>query len=178
MPLRGRLFIGCLPRAGRQLLAKVKEGPMYWFPAASPSRRNDQQRGAAAVELALIFPLLVSMVLGVIDFGMAYAQTINLQGAARAAARQGVTEGDVIAAAMQARGSLDSTRIQTKFTVDSSSGAPGVMVVCLRYPQSSLTGFFSWALDGVFEAKSVMKMESTVAVASGAQNWNGGSCTP
>ena len=52
------------------------------------------------------------------------------------------------------------------------------MVVCLRYPQSSLTGFYSWVLGGVFEAKGVMKMESPAAVTSGAQHWTGGSCTP
>ena len=110
---------------------------------------------------------------------MAYGQTINLQGAAREAARQGVTEGDVLASANNARGGeLDNSKLQVKFAVDTSGGAPGVMVVCLRYPQSSLSGFYSWALAGVFEAKAVMKMESTVAVTSGAQNWGGGSCTP
>lgn len=150
---------------------------MYWSPAGSPPNRDDRQRGAAAVEFALIVPLLLSLVLGVIDYGMAFGQSINLQGAAREAVRQGVTQGDVIAAAGQSRGLLDNTKLQVKFAVDSSAGAPGVMVVCLRYPQSSLSGFFSWALNGVFEAKAVMKMEGTAALASGAQHWDGGSCT-
>ena len=50
------------------------------------------------------------------------------------------------------------------------------MVVCLRYPQSSLSGFYSWALNGFFEAKAVMRMEGTATAPSGAQNWGGGSC--
>lgn len=150
---------------------------MFRFPPGSPPSRDDRQRGAAAVEFALIVPLLVSLVLGVIDFGMAFEQTISIQGAARESAREGVTQGNVIASANQARGVLDSTKLQVKFAVDSSGGAPGVMVVCLRYPQSSLSGFFAWALNGVFEAKAVMKMEGPAAVASGTQNWNGGSCT-
>ncbi|MHA7222056.1 TadE/TadG family type IV pilus assembly protein [Arthrobacter sp. RHLT1-20] len=150
---------------------------MIRFPAGNPTTRDHQQRGAAAVEFALILPLFLSMVLGVIDFGVAYGQNVSLQGAAREGARQGVTQGDVIATTSQARGGLDATQLQVKYAVDSSGGAPGVMVVCLRYPQSSLTGFFSWALSGVFEAKAVMKMESTAAVATGALHWSGGSCT-
>ncbi len=136
------------------------------------------QRGAAAVEFALILPLLLSMLLGVIDFGMAFGQSVSLQGAARASARQGVTQGDVIVSANQARGLLDDTKLQVKFAVDTSAGAPGLMVVCLRYPQSSLTGFYDWVLDGVFEAKAVMKMESAAVVTAGSQHWSGGSCTP
>ncbi len=152
---------------------------MLGFLAPNSGKSDQRQRGAAAVEFALIVPVLLSMLLGVIDFGAAYGQTINLQGAAREAARQGVTDGDVIAAANRARGGeLDDAKLQAKFTVDTSGGAPGVMVVCLRYPQSSLSGFYTWALSGVFEAKAVMKMEGTAAVASGAQNWGGGTCAP
>lgn len=147
------------------------------FSTGSQPCRDDRQRGAAAVEFALIVPLLLSLVLGVIDFGIAFGQNISIQGAAREAARQGVTQGDVIASAGQARGSLDGTKLQVKFTVDSSAGAPGVMAVCLRYPQTSLTGFFAWSLNGVFEAKAVMKMEGTAPASSGSQNWDGGSCT-
>jgi Flp pilus assembly pilin Flp len=150
---------------------------MFRFRTGSPPKRDDQQRGAAAVEFALIVPLLLSMLLGVIDFGMALGETISLEGAAREGARQGVTQGDVIASTSQARGILDDTKLEVKFAVDSSGGAPGIMVVCVRYPQSSLSGMYSWALGGVFEAKAVMRMESTATVASGAQNWGGGSCT-
>ncbi|WP_211876648.1 TadE/TadG family type IV pilus assembly protein [Pseudarthrobacter albicanus] len=149
---------------------------MFRFPAGSPPNRNDRQRGAAAVEFALIVPLLVSLVFGVIDFGMALGQNISLQGAAREGARQGVTQGDVLTSISQAKGLLDDAKLQAAFKVDSSAGAPGVMVVCLRYPQSSLSGFYSWALGGFFEAKAVMKMEGTVTATSGAKN--GGSCTP
>lgn len=146
--------------------------------ATRPPKNGDRQRGATAVEFALILPLFLSMLLGVIDFGLAFGESVTLQGAAREGARQGVTQGNVIASTNQAKGGLDQSKLQVKFGVDSSGGAPGVLVVCVRYPQSSLTGFYSWALNGVFESKSVMKMESTATVLSGAQNWNGGSCAP
>jgi Flp pilus assembly protein TadG len=151
---------------------------MFRSRAGHRQDREGRQRGAAAVEFALILPLLLSMLLGVIDFGMALGQSVSLQGAARESVRQGVTQGDVIAAANRARGSLDASQLQVRFAVDTSAGAPGLMVVCLRYPQSSLTGFYSWVLGGVFEARAVMAMESPAPVTAGAQRWTGGACTP
>jgi len=149
---------------------------MFRFPPASPSKKEDPQRGAAAVEFALILPLLLVLVMGVIDYGVFFGQNLSLQSAAREGARQGVTQGDVIAYTRQARGLLDDTKLQIKFTVDTSAGAPGTMVVCVRYPQSSLTGFFSFALNGASEAKYVMRMEGTAPLTSGQRNWTGGTC--
>ncbi len=35
------------------------------------------ERGAAAVEFALVLPLLVALVLGIVDFGRAYNQQVS-----------------------------------------------------------------------------------------------------
>ncbi|MFJ4026292.1 TadE/TadG family type IV pilus assembly protein [Paenarthrobacter sp. NPDC089989] len=128
------------------------------------------------VEFAIIAPLLLSMLLGVVDFGVAYSESIGLQAAAREGARQGVTNGDVLASINNAKGNLDSSKIQSKFVVDTTGGAPGKLVVCLRYPQRSVSGFFSWMLNGYFDTQYVMKMEGTATVTSGARNWTGGTC--
>jgi Flp pilus assembly protein TadG len=50
-------------------------------------RRATRDRGAAAVEFALVLPLLIALVFGLIDFGRAYNQQISLTQLAREGAR-------------------------------------------------------------------------------------------
>lgn len=53
-----------------------------------PSPRSDQvDRGATAVEFALLLPLLLMVVLGIVDFGLALNAQITLTQAAREGAR-------------------------------------------------------------------------------------------
>ena len=46
-----------------------------------------QDRGAAMIELALILPLLVMLLVGIVDFGRAYSAQVSITGAAREGAR-------------------------------------------------------------------------------------------
>jgi Flp pilus assembly protein TadG len=60
-------------------------------------RRNDgrprgwSQRGAAAVEFALILPVMLSVVFGTMEYGWVFYQQFNLASAVRDGLRQGVT---------------------------------------------------------------------------------------
>jgi Flp pilus assembly protein TadG len=70
---------------------------------AKHGHRRD--RGAAAVEMALVLPLLISMLFGVIDFGRVFNAEIQLSQAAREGARiaaLGATAGDPVARAIAA----------------------------------------------------------------------------
>ncbi|TCJ23710.1 TadE/TadG family type IV pilus assembly protein [Nocardioides jejuensis] len=51
------------------------------------------ESGAAAVEFALVLPLLLTIVFAIIDFGIVFGQTLALNNAAREAARQGAVPG-------------------------------------------------------------------------------------
>jgi Flp pilus assembly protein TadG len=53
--------------------------------------RSRDDRGAAAVELALVLPLLVALVLGIVTGGLSYSNAIGVQDAVRAGARFGAT---------------------------------------------------------------------------------------
>lgn len=52
---------------------------------SEPSKRD---KGAAALEFALILPLLLMLMMGIVEFGRAYNIVVSLQGAAREGARE------------------------------------------------------------------------------------------
>jgi len=56
--------------------------------------KKNQQKGAATVEFALVVPMLLLIVIGIIQFGYAYFMQISMTQAARAAVRSMVVEND------------------------------------------------------------------------------------
>ena len=91
-----------------------------------------RESGAAAVEFALLFPLFLVLVFGVIDFGLAINHQSLMNNAAREAAREGVFN-------------PDSTRIE-QLARDSLTGIDPaevtVTVGCLRADGSACSGSF------------------------------------
>lgn len=65
-------------------------------PTASGERRSE--RGASAVEFALVVPFLIMLLSGIIAFGIVLAQQIALGNAARQTARSAVVPGAVCGA--------------------------------------------------------------------------------
>lgn len=57
------------------------------------TQRRRDDRGAAAVEFALVVPILLVIVFGIIAYGFVFAQSLSLSNSARQAARSGVIEG-------------------------------------------------------------------------------------
>jgi Flp pilus assembly protein TadG len=77
--------------------------------------RGARDRGAAAVEFALVFPLLLLIVFGIIDFGRALNTQITLTQAAREGARldaEGDAQATVIAGTEQAATGLNPVIVQ------------------------------------------------------------------
>lgn len=52
-----------------------------------PSGRSLSERGAAAVELAIVLPLLVLVIMGLVDFGRLFFAQVSLASASREGAR-------------------------------------------------------------------------------------------
>ena len=73
--------------------------------------RSRRERGAAAVELAIVFPLLFLVVAGIIDFGRAFFTQIQVTNAAREGARAAVlmaSNADVITRSTNAAAGVPS----------------------------------------------------------------------
>lgn len=102
-------------------------------------KRVASDEGASAVEFALVLPILAVVVFGIIQFGLAFAQVLALNSAARQGARVGVT-GAVTCSQVDAASRSAS---KTVGIGDSQALAPpaGVLTVTLQSnpTDSSLT---------------------------------------
>ncbi len=114
--------------------------------------------GAAAVEFALILPVLVLLVLGLIEFSLLFNAQISVTNAAREGARVMAIQDDPAlarAAAIVAAPSLSPALVAGNITVTPASCIAGTSAtVQIRYPAALVTGFFGVTLP--LEGKGVM----------------------
>jgi Flp pilus assembly protein TadG len=114
-------------------------------------RRGDS-RGAAAVELALIAPVLFALVFGMIDFGYAINRDTLVNNASREGAREGSLNPNVAAITTVVRAAaptLTSANVAVNVTcrkasgvactVGTNSASGDVVVVTVSYPHQWLT---------------------------------------
>ncbi|PLC12149.1 hypothetical protein AUQ48_07750 [Kocuria flava] len=104
--------------------------------------RLRSQRGAAAVEFALVVPVLLALLLGIIEFGRAYNVQISLTHAAREAART-MAVGNVWADAVS-RGTTAAPSVDleaTDFAAAPAVCAPGQQIsITVTHELETLTG--------------------------------------
>lgn len=101
---------------------------------------SHRDRGAAAVEMALMLPLLLLLVFGIIDFG----RMLNAQISVTEAAREGARAATIDRSAGAAQARVD--RINTAYLIDAAASTPCTAtpgpgddaVVVVKYT-------FSWA---------------------------------
>jgi len=108
--------------------------------------RSDRERGAAAVEFALVLPVLLLLVLGMLEFSRVYNAQISITNAAREGARVMAVQNDPTAAAQAAVAAAPSVALSTgnvSITPSDCSATPNSTVqVSIAYQLPLMTGWF------------------------------------
>jgi Flp pilus assembly protein TadG len=108
------------------------------------------ERGATAVEFALVLPLLIVLVLGIAEFGRAFQVSGQLSAAAREGVRVMALQNDPAAARQAVRNAapaLDPAVTDAQITITPAScpvsGATNATVrLTVTYPHPFITDFF------------------------------------
>jgi Flp pilus assembly pilin Flp len=97
------------------------------FRRRTPGRLRGRDDGAAAVEFALVLPILVLILFGIIDYGLFFSNSISAQSGVQTAARQAIV------------GNFD-----TSCTAPTDAGSPspevGELMCMVKKQTSAITG--------------------------------------
>ena len=95
-----------------------------------------RERGTSILEMAIVLPLLLLLLFGIAEFGLAFVQWQTLANAAREGARVGVRFRDPADCAANAQGEVDATVINYAATM--IQAAPTIVVngLCAGPPNS------------------------------------------
>ncbi|MGB6057713.1 MAG: TadE family protein, partial [Microthrixaceae bacterium] len=136
---------------------------------ALPQRR---ERGAAMLEFAIIMPVFLLLVLGIIDFGATFNDYNSVRQGVREGARQvvvadwslpGCTSGTSSQRAQcvtSARIDLDPARTKTRIQLETTYEPGEQITVCSMYQARSITGMFGSVLNStVLRSRITMRIE-------------------
>ena len=129
-------------------------------------RRGGGQRGAVLVEMAVVAPILLVLVFGIMESGWFFTQQVELNNASREGARLAVVDygtAAVIAAETCARAALSGSGATVTVTrstvldpeVGDPPGTPESITVTMAKNYSSLTGFLDPIFDGLAMSSTV-----------------------
>jgi Flp pilus assembly protein TadG len=122
-------------------------------------RRTRGDRGVALVEFAIVMPLFFLLVFGIMEFGYAYFQQLDLRHGAREGARLAAVNYKTTATPSASDQTteivnelcdrMDSgTSISVRIVQDGSAATGQEFTTTLTKPLQQLTGFLGFALDG------------------------------
>ena len=117
-------------------------------------KRMKNERGATAVEFAMIMPLLIVLVLGIAEFGRAFQVSGTLSAAAREGVRVMALQNDPAAARAAVRNattSLDPGVTDAQIAITPAScpqtGGSTTVRLTINYPMPFITDFFGASVD-------------------------------
>jgi Flp pilus assembly protein TadG len=122
--------------------------------------RRRQEGGQATVEVALLLPLVATMLLGVVQVGLVVRDQVLVVHAAREAARAAAVDPTVAAARAGAEGAarLDPARLDVE--LDGSTDPGGRLTVTVRYRSPTAVPLVGQLLgDRTLTAQATMRVE-------------------
>lgn len=140
------------------------------------------ERGAAAVEFALVVPILVALMLGIVDYGMWFGDSLNVRQGVREGARQAVVD-DLTAPGCTTGTDLAKAACITKKRIGAMGGQTYVkatvlkpdgtattewkkgnhLLVCAMVKEEGLTGVTPMPSDAIITSSVQMRIENGVA---------------
>lgn len=137
-------------------------------------RKRGNDRGANLVEFALVAPLLFALLFGMIEFGWAFAQNLDVKHTAREAGRLAAV--DSTPAEIEARvcnNDLLNSSFVTEISRSGSDDAGETATLTVSADLQQITGLFSWALGGTTLSSTVeFRLEQD------ADAWDGSDLAP
>lgn len=140
---------------------------------------TDRERGATLVEFAMVLPLLLLVMLGIVDMGMRLADKHAVEDGIRDATREvvvGKTGGDsgcvVVGSAppntetnelvclVKGRIGLPEADVRVRIVLGPGGAVTGEpLLVCAQYPGDSFTGLLPQFGSGAISGRSVLRLE-------------------
>jgi Flp pilus assembly protein TadG len=132
-----------------------------------PKTRRSES-GASAVEFALLLPLLMMILFGIIEFGMALYRQAILTNASREGARLGIVQSVPAITTGQINAAIDNYltpagippgNVSRTIVAGGVTGTPVQVTLTLPYTYSVLPGLTSIAPTIILTAQTVMRHE-------------------
>lgn len=136
----------------------------------SSGRATPDERGAAAVEFALVSSLLFIVLFGVIQYGLYFNDSLSARQGVREGARQGVVRN--FPACTGATTDMEKLKCNTKNQIDALTGTtyvkvvrpatwvrPQPLIVCAMIDSDGGVGLLPMPSDGWISAKTQMSIE-------------------
>jgi len=129
------------------------------------NRRRSARKGAAVVEMAVVTPLLLTLLFGLIEFGWVFMVKETLTNAAREACRVGVLQGsttdDIFTRFEEAAAPTGVTITADMLTITEATVEDPIVLVqaSIPYSEVSLLGSFLGIDPGTIGASCSMRKE-------------------
>jgi len=142
--------------------------------------RRARERGAALVEFALILPLFILLVFGIMEAGWLFAQEVEIRNAAREGARLAVVDWDTaLQVAKETCNRADLSGAGASVTVTPSSTddegfdppSPESVTVTVTKIYSSLTGVLDFFENISMSASAEMRTERPLTTLGSGASW-------